>query len=90
MIGCQLQPGDPWRRQINPDSPVVGDCVVELVGLEPTTKVLWNMVGVRPTPKQFSSPPVPTKSKIDIDSEISLMGNFLVAVFTGRELSPAL
>src|SRR5882672_5088491 len=31
-------------------SPVVGDCVVELVGLEPTTKVLWNMVGVRPTP----------------------------------------
>src|SRR5712671_3317397 len=24
-------------------------CVVELVGLEPTTKVLWNMVGVRPT-----------------------------------------
>jgi len=29
-------------------SPVVGDCVVELVGLEPTTKVLWNMVGVRP------------------------------------------
>src|SRR4051812_37928978 len=30
-------------------SPVVGDCVVELVGLEPTTKVLWNMVGVRPT-----------------------------------------
>src|SRR5882762_1913176 len=31
-------------------SPVVGDCVVELVGLEPTTKVLWNMVRVRPTP----------------------------------------
>src|SRR6267154_3691868 len=31
-------------------SPVVGDCVVELVGLEPTTKVLWNMVGVRPAP----------------------------------------
>ena len=30
-------------------SPVVGDCVVELVGLELTTKVLWNMVGVRPT-----------------------------------------
>src|SRR6267154_2607857 len=27
-----------------------GDCVVESVGLEPTTKVLWNMVGVRPTP----------------------------------------
>ena len=26
------------------------DCVVELVGLEPTTKVLWNMVGVRPAP----------------------------------------
>src|SRR6266446_9460309 len=26
-------------------SPVVGDCVVELVGLEPTTRVLWN-VGV--------------------------------------------
>src|SRR5712671_5360468 len=26
------------------------DCVVELVGLEPTTKVLWNMVRVRPTP----------------------------------------
>src|SRR6267154_1706506 len=49
MIGCQLQPGDRWRRQINPDSPVVGDCVVELVGLELTTKVLWNMVGVRPT-----------------------------------------
>jgi hypothetical protein len=24
-------------------SPVVGDCVVELVGLEPTTRVLWNM-----------------------------------------------
>src|SRR5712671_3468499 len=24
--------------------------MVELVGLEPTTKVLWNMVGVRPTP----------------------------------------
>src|SRR5882762_6241654 len=31
-------------------SPVEGDCVVELVGLEPTTKVLWNMVGVRPAP----------------------------------------
>jgi hypothetical protein len=29
-------------------SPVVGDCVVEPVGLEPTTKVLWNMGGVRP------------------------------------------
>ena len=25
------------------------DCVVELVGLEPTTKVLWNMGRVRPT-----------------------------------------
>src|SRR5712671_5404954 len=32
------------------NSPVAGDCVVELVGLEPTTKVLWNMVGVRPAP----------------------------------------
>src|SRR5712671_2007047 len=32
----------------SPDSPAVGDWVVELVGLEPTTKVLWNMVGVRP------------------------------------------
>ena len=31
-------------------SPVSGDCVVELVALEPTTKVLWNMVRVRPTP----------------------------------------
>src|SRR5712671_3256674 len=31
-------------------SPVLRDCVVELVGLEPTTKVLWNMVGVRPAP----------------------------------------
>ena len=34
-------------------SPPIGEfreCVVELVGLEPTTKVLWNMVGVRPTP----------------------------------------
>src|SRR5882757_2392035 len=31
-------------------SPIAGDCVVEPVGLEPTTKVLWNMVGVRPTP----------------------------------------
>jgi len=30
--------------------PVARDCVVELVGLEPTTKVLWNIVGVRPTP----------------------------------------
>ena len=30
-------------------SPVVGDCMVELVVLEPTTKVLWNMVGFRPT-----------------------------------------
>src|SRR5882757_9456444 len=30
-------------------SRVGGDCVVELVGLELTTKVLWNMVGVRPT-----------------------------------------
>jgi len=30
-------------------SSVVGDWVVELVGLELTTKVLWNMVGVRPT-----------------------------------------
>ena len=30
-------------------SPVSRDCVVELVGLELTTKVLWNMVGVRPT-----------------------------------------
>src|ERR1700704_6233702 len=29
----------------SPDSPVVGDWVVELVGLEPTTRVLWN-VGV--------------------------------------------
>src|SRR5712672_3133845 len=25
-------------------SPVAGDCVVELVGLEPTTRVLWNIV----------------------------------------------
>ncbi len=32
------------------ESPIAPDCVVELVGLEPTTKVLWNMVGVRPTP----------------------------------------
>src|SRR6266571_1874339 len=31
-------------------TPVARDCVVELVGLEPTTKVLWNMVRVRPTP----------------------------------------
>src|SRR5712671_2833615 len=31
-------------------SPVARECVVELVGLEPTTKVLWNMVRVRPTP----------------------------------------
>src|SRR5712671_4861794 len=31
------------------NSPVARDCVVELVGLEPTTKVLWNMVRVRPT-----------------------------------------
>ena len=31
------------------ESPVARDCVVELVGLEPTTKVLWNMVRVRPT-----------------------------------------
>src|SRR5712671_3951659 len=31
-------------------SPVAGDWVVELVGLEPTTKVLWNTVRVRPTP----------------------------------------
>jgi hypothetical protein len=33
--------------------------VVELVGLEPTTKVLWNMVGVRPTPLvgHLSRPP---------------------------------
>src|SRR5712671_2749518 len=30
------------------ESPVAPDCVVELVGLEPTTKVLWNMGGVRP------------------------------------------
>src|SRR5712672_1763348 len=30
-------------------SPVGGDCVVELVGLESTTRVLWNMVRVRPT-----------------------------------------
>src|SRR4051794_22242536 len=31
-------------------SSVSRNCVVELVGLELTTKVLWNMVGVRPTP----------------------------------------
>jgi hypothetical protein len=37
-------------------SPVVGDCVVEPVGLEPTTKVLWNMVGVRPTPWSDTHP----------------------------------
>src|SRR5712671_3548144 len=30
------------------NSPVARDCVVELVGLEPTTSVLWNMVRVRP------------------------------------------
>src|SRR5436190_719535 len=34
----------------SPYSPVGGDCVVELVGLELTAKVLWNMVRVRPTP----------------------------------------
>src|SRR3979490_2057292 len=39
------------RYDLLPMSPVrTGDCVVELVGLEPTTKVLWNMVRVRPTP----------------------------------------
>src|SRR3979490_1530624 len=39
------------RYDLLPMSPVrTGDCVVELVGLEPTTKVLWNMVGVRPAP----------------------------------------
>jgi len=32
------------------------DCVVELVGLEPTSKVLWNMVGVRPTPWSDTHP----------------------------------
>jgi hypothetical protein len=32
------------------DSPVAGDWVVELVGLEPTTRVLWKVVRVRPTP----------------------------------------
>jgi hypothetical protein len=31
------------------ESPVARDCVVELVGLEPTTRVLWNVVRVRPT-----------------------------------------
>src|SRR3954454_6275845 len=37
------------RYDLLPMSPVrTDDCVVELVGLEPTTKVLWNMVGVRP------------------------------------------
>jgi hypothetical protein len=29
-------------------SPVARDCVVELVGLEPTTRVLWNVGDVRP------------------------------------------
>src|SRR5712672_3272428 len=32
------------RYDLLPMSPVrTGDCVVELVGLEPTTRVLWNM-----------------------------------------------
>jgi len=48
--------------QLSPGiSPVMRDCVVELVGLEPTTKVLWNMVRVRPTPlvgHPFRSPGV--------------------------------
>src|SRR5262245_58424048 len=28
--------------------PVAGDCVVELIGLEPTTRLLWPAVRVRP------------------------------------------
>src|SRR5882757_3954721 len=32
------------------NSPVAPDWVAEPVGLEPTTKVLWNPIGVRPTP----------------------------------------
>ena len=39
-------------------SPVAGDCVVELVGLEPTTKVLWNMVRVRPSTLVGQPPPL--------------------------------
>ena len=41
LIGCAEIEKSPSR--------VRDDCVVELVGLELTTKVLWNMVGVRPT-----------------------------------------
>src|SRR6266446_4938701 len=38
-----------WASCAGWNCPVAGDWVVELVGLELTTKVLWNMVGVRPT-----------------------------------------
>jgi hypothetical protein len=34
--------------------PVVGDCVVELVGLEPTTRVLWN-AGVSDQPTRSNT-----------------------------------
>src|SRR5712671_3804704 len=42
------------------DSPVAGGSVVELVGLEPTTKVLWNMVRVRPTARINGKTTTPT------------------------------
>ena len=42
LNGCTKSPANKGFRQ-SKNSPVSGDCVVELVGLELTTRVLWNM-----------------------------------------------
>jgi len=46
LVGFEFGVAVPLARRLCTSriSPVAGDCVVELVGLEPTTKVLWNMV----------------------------------------------
>ncbi len=51
------------------ESPVARDWVVELVGLEPTTKVLWNMVRVRPTPLVGH----PSRSPVETSPEVPIM-----------------
>jgi len=40
LNGCTKSPANKGFRQ-SKNSPVSGDCVVELVGLEPTTRRLW-------------------------------------------------
>jgi len=45
------RPGRPDKLPAEGNSPVERDCVVDLVGLEPATRLLWAAVRVRPAPQ---------------------------------------